>query len=130
MNILLVDDHKPTRDEMRTLIESQPGMYVIAEAGSGEEGVERARELHPDVVIMDILMPGMNGVDATRVICTEQAGVKVLALTNHFGESLVQAILGAGGMGFVQKYHAFEELIPALKSVAAGKTYFGKRAIN
>jgi DNA-binding NarL/FixJ family response regulator len=130
MTILLVDDHQPTREEMRALIEAQPDMTVVAEAPTGEDAVAQARELRPDIVIMDILLPGMNGVEATRAICAENPGIKVLALSNHFGESLVQAILAAGGKGYVQKSRAFEELIPALRAVAAGTQYFGKPVIG
>ena len=121
MKILLVEDHKPTREVMRALIEEQPDMLVVGEAPTGEDALRLARETHPDVVVMDILLPGMNGIETTRKILAEQSDVKVLALSNHFGESLVQAILDAGGMGYVQKSMAFDELIPALRSVAAGK---------
>ena len=130
MTILLVDDHQPTREEMRALVERQPDMTVLAEAPTGEDAVAQTRALHPDIVIMDILLPGMNGVEATRAICAENPGIKVLALSNHSGESLVQAILAAGGKGYVQKSRAFEELIPALLAVAAGRQYFDKPAIG
>ncbi len=123
MRILLVEDHKPTRDEMRVLIERHPDLIVVAEAATGEEGLSRARETVPDVVVMDILLPGMNGVEATRKIRAERPGIRVLALSNHYGESLVKAILDAGGQGYVRKNRAFEELVPALRAVAAGQTY-------
>jgi len=127
MKILLVEDHKPTRVEVRALIEAQPDMTVVAEAGTGEDAVACARELRPDIIVMDVLLPGMNGIEATRAICAEQPAVRVLALSNHFGESLVQSVLEAGSFGYVRKSMAFEELIPALRSVAAGKQYVGKR---
>jgi len=123
MRILLVEDHKATREEMRALIERQADMTVVAEAESGEIALDKAREACPDVVIMDILLPGMNGIETTRKILVNQPGIKVLALSNHFGDSLVHSILNAGGMGYVRKNRAFEELIPALRSVAAGKAY-------
>lgn len=123
MRIMLVEDHKLTRDEMRALIERQADMMVVAEARTGEDAVDRAREVQPDVVVMDILLPGMNGVATTRKILAEQPCIKVLALSNHFGDSLIQNVLGAGGLGYVQKSRAFEELIPALRSVATGKQY-------
>ena len=126
MTILLVEDHQPTREEVRSLIEQQPDMHVVGDAMSGEDAVERARELRPDVIVMDILLPGMNGVEATRAICAGQPGVKVLALSNHFGESLVQAILSAGGLGYVRKSRAFEDLIPALRAVATGTSFVDK----
>ena len=123
MKILLIEDHKPTRDEIRALIEQQPDMTVVAEAQSGEEGLEKARVAHPDVVIMDILLPDMNGIEATRKIIAEQSRIRVLALSNHFGSSLVQAVLDAGCLGYVRKSLAFEELIPALRAVASGEQY-------
>ena len=126
MRVLIVEDHKATRAEMRALIEREPDMRVVAEAETGEESVSLARTEHPDVVVMDILLPGMNGVDATRKIRAEHPDAKVLALSNHFGESLVQAILDAGGLGYVRKGRAFEELIPALRSVASGQQYVSK----
>jgi len=123
MTILLIEDHKPTREEMRTLLEAQADMRVVAEAETGEEGVDLASQLRPDLVVMDILLPGMNGVEATRRICAENPNAKVLALSNHSGSSLVQAILSAGGMGYVRKSRAFEELIPALRAVHSGAQY-------
>ena len=126
MRVLLVEDHKPTRDEIRALLERQSDMSVVAEAETGEEALDRAREQKPELVVMDILLPGMNGVDTTRKILAEQPSVKVLALSNHFGASLVKAIVAAGGLGYVRKSKALEELIPALRSVAAGQQYVGK----
>lgn len=126
MKILLVEDHKATRDEMRALIERQPDMTVVAEAETGEEALDKAHETCPEVVIMDILLPGMNGIETTRKILAKQPGVRVLALSNHFGATLVQAILSAGGLGYVRKNRALEELIPALRSVAEGKQYISK----
>lgn len=126
MRILLVEDHKPTREVMRALLEEQADMQVVGEAPTGEEALDLARDLRPDVVVMDILLPGINGIEATRNILSGRPEVKVLALSNHFGDSLVQAILDAGGLGYVQKSKAFEELIPALRSVAAGKPYIGR----
>ncbi len=123
IRILIVDDHQATREEIRALIEREADMRVVAEADSGEDGVVKAGEEQPDVVIMDILLPGMNGIEATRKILAAQPGIRVLALSNHFGESLEQAILNAGGMGYVLKNRAFENLIPALRAVYAGHQY-------
>jgi len=123
MRILIVDDHQATREEIRALIESEADMCVVAEAESGEDGLIQAREECPDVVVMDILLPVMNGIEATRKILAAQPGIRVLALSNHFGESLEQAILKAGGMGYVRKNRAFENLIPALRAVYAGHQY-------
>ncbi len=126
MTILLVEDHTATREAMRALIEEQPDMRVIGEAWSGEDGIAQARALRPDIIVMDILLPGLNGVEATRLLRNEQPEAKILVLSNHFGKSLVQAILQAGGLGYVRKFRAFEELIPALRSVSAGVPYVDK----
>ncbi len=123
MNILLVEDHQPTRAEIRALVEQQPDMRVVAEAMTGEEAITQAHDLRPDIVVMDILLPGINGVEATRTICAKLPSIHILALSNHYGKSLVQAILDAGGRGYVRKSRAFEDLIPALRAVAAGAKY-------
>jgi DNA-binding NarL/FixJ family response regulator len=123
MRIMLVDDHKPTRDEMRGLLSIEPDMSVVAEAETGEEAVRLAREHRPDVIVMDIVMPGINGIETTRRILAEQPDIKVLALSNHSGRTLVLAILNIGGLGYVPKNKAFEELIPALRCVATGQQY-------
>jgi DNA-binding NarL/FixJ family response regulator len=127
MRILIIEDHRPTRDEMRAMIERQPDMTVVGEAETGEDGIKQACETHPDVVMMDILLPGINGIEATRRILVAQPSTKILAVSNHFGESLIQTILASGGLGYVRKNRALEELIPALRSVAAGKQYIGGR---
>ncbi len=123
MKILLVEDHRATRQEVRALIEQQPDMRVVAEAETGEESVGKARDHTPDVIIMDILLPGMNGIEATHKILADIPGIRILALSNHFGESLVQAVMTAGCLGYVRKSRAFEELIPALRSVMDGRLY-------
>ncbi|MBA4386975.1 MAG: hypothetical protein C0404_03275 [Verrucomicrobia bacterium] len=123
MRILLVEDHGPTREEMKGLIETQSDMTVVAEADTGEAGVDKAATEQLDVVIMDILLPGINGLEATRKILAQKPDTKVLALSNHFGESLIQSIFDAGCLGYVRKNRAFEELIPAIRSVATGQRY-------
>lgn len=112
------------------MIGRETDMTVVAEAGTGEEAIEKARTENPDIVVMDILLPGINGIEATRQIREEQPDVKVLALSNHFGESLVLAILDAGGLGYVPKNRAFEELIPALRAVGAGQQYVSRGVAN
>lgn len=123
MRIMLVDDHEATRVEIRGLISAQQDMSVAAEAGSGEEAVRLARECRPDVIVMDIMMHGMNGIETTRRILAEQPDIRVLALSNHSGASLVQAIVNAGGLGYVPKNKAFEELVPAIRCVKGGQPY-------
>jgi DNA-binding NarL/FixJ family response regulator len=127
--ILLVDDHAPTREEMCSLIERQPDMDVIGQCGTGEEAVERTRKLAPDIVVMDIVLPGMTGVEAAGIIIREHPLTKIVALSNHSGRNLVQAVLDAGAMAYVRKDHAFEELVAAVRSISAGKRYLG-RGVN
>lgn len=123
MRIMLVDDHAPTRDEVKAIISAEPGMSIVAEAESGEEAIVLARERLPEVIVMDIMLRGMNGIEATRRILAEQPGINVLALSNHSGKSLVRAIHDVGGLGYVSKNRAFEEIIPAIRCVASGQRY-------
>ena len=127
MEILLVDDHVATREEMVSLIKEQEDLDVVGQAGNGEDGVRLAKELHPDVIVMDVVMPGMNGIDATRAIRASNSAVRVLALSNHTGRNLVQVVVDAGAAGYVRKDRAYEELIPAIRAVGNGKQYFGAR---
>jgi DNA-binding NarL/FixJ family response regulator len=126
MKVLLVDDHAPTRQEMLSLVNGQGDMEVVGEADSGENAIEQARALQPDVIVMDILLPGITGVEATRKIVADSPQTKVVALSNHSGRRLVQAVMQSGGLGYVRKDHAFEELIPAIRSVSTGDRYLGK----
>ena len=124
--VLLVDDHAPTREEMRILIDRQQNMAVCGQSETGEAAVEDARRIEPDLIIMDIALPGITGVEAMKIIMREHPQTKILALSNHSGRILVQAIINAGGMGYVRKDRAFEELIPALHTLLQGETYLGR----
>lgn len=127
INILLIDDHDLTRRQMASLIKHQSDMEVIAEAVNGEESLATARKSKPDVIVMDILLPGMSGVDASRQIVKALPGSRILILSNHSGEALVQAALDAGALGYVRKDHAFEELIPAIRAVGGGQKFLGAK---
>ncbi|MDD5678587.1 MAG: response regulator transcription factor [Kiritimatiellae bacterium] len=126
MNILLIDDHAETRKEMAALINAEKDLAVVAEAVTGEEGVVKTCELKPDLVVMDIFLPGINGIEATKNILANNPAEKILVLSNYSGHILVQAILKAGALGYVRKGNAFEELVPAVRSIAVGKQYLGK----
>jgi DNA-binding NarL/FixJ family response regulator len=123
--ILLVDDHAPTREEMAALLAGRTGLQVVAQAASGEDAIRQARLLKPDLVVMDIFLPGISGVEATAAITRDLPGVRVVALTNHCGSSVVRAFMRAGGIGYVRKSSAFEELLPAIEAALAGQSYMG-----
>lgn len=121
--IILADDHVIMREGLRALIEKQPGMEVIAEAENGRTTVELSRELKPDVVIMDIAMPDLNGIEATRQVVAESPGVKVIALSMHSDRKFVREMLSAGASGYMLKDSAFEELGKAISTVNDNRTY-------
>ncbi len=126
MDILLVDDHAATRQEFVGLIEAQDDMQVVGQAPNGEEGVRLAEALHPDIILMDVVMPGMNGITATQAIHVTVPEARVLALSNHTGEYLVSELLHAGVSGYLRKDRAYEELVPAIRTVAGGGQYIGE----
>ena len=123
MRIVLVDDHKITRQGLRMLLEKEEDMEVIAEAEEGREAVRLAEELVPDVVIMDVSMPDLNGVEATRRIVSENPDIRVVALSMHSDTLFVTEMLKSGACGYLLKDCAFEELARAIHAVMDGKTY-------
>ena len=108
--VLIVDDHKMFRDGLRGLINAEPGMEVVGEAVDGKEAIELARRLSPDIVIMDISMPGMNGIEAMRYLIKDSPKVKVIMLSMYSSGPLVQSVLAAGATGYVMKGSDFSEL--------------------
>ena len=114
--VMLVDDHKMFRDGLRLLINAEPGMEVVGEAVDGTEAVEMARRLSPDVVVMDISMPGMNGIEAMRRLILENAGIRVIMLSMYSSGPLVQSVMAAGASGYVLKGSDFSELAAAIRS--------------
>ena len=128
LKILLADDHKIVREGLRTLIEKQPGTEVVGEADSGRMALKLTRELKPDVVIMDITMPDLNGIEATRQIHSEIPGVKVIALSMHSDKRLVAGILMAGASGYLLKEDCDSgELARAIRAVATNQTYLSPK---
>lgn len=125
IRVLLVDDHPVLRVGLRTLLESEPDMEVVGEAGDGQEAVELARRLCPDVVVMDIAMPGVNGLEATRRIraMDDCETLKVLVLTVHAQERYLFPVLQAGASGYVLKSAADTELVTAIRVVANGGVF-------
>lgn len=121
--IIIADDHTIVRHGLAKLIEAEEDMEVIAQTENGISTVELARELSPDIVVMDVAMPDLNGIDATQQILREDPKVRVLALSMHSGKKFVIAMLQAGAMGYLLKDCALEELISAIRTVIEGKTY-------
>jgi DNA-binding NarL/FixJ family response regulator len=130
IRILIADDHEIVREGLRSLLEKQPDMEVIAEAENGRTTVALSRKFKPDVVIMDITMPDLNGIEATRQIVTESTGVKVLALSMHSTRKLVTEMLSAGASGYLLKHSAFEELGRALHTVMGNQIYLSPKIAN
>jgi two-component system response regulator NreC len=123
IRILLVDDHAVLRAGLRALLDAEPDLVVVGEAGTGEEALEKARELRPDVVVMDLSMPGMGGLEATRRLTQELKETRVLVLTMHGEEEHLLPVLEAGGSGYVTKSGADEDLIHAIRTVARGDVF-------
>ena len=123
IRVLIADDHVIVREGLRMLLEAEPDIEVIGEAAEGQEAVDKTIELRPDVVIMDITMPGMNGMEATRLIKNHSPDVKVLALTMHESDEYFFQILNAGASGYVIKGGSSRELITALRAVWRGDVF-------
>ena len=121
--ILLVDDHKIMREGIRSLLSEEPDMEVVGEADNGREAVQLAKRLRPDLVVMDVSMPELNGIEATRQILAEMEGVKVLALSMHRDPRFVAGVLEAGAKGYMVKDCTAAELTSVIRLVAQGKTY-------
>ena len=127
IRILIADDHEIFAEGLRALLEAQPEMEVIGHVSNGLAAVERTTEESPDLVVMDLSMPGMNGMQATREITTRDPGQKVLALSMHAERRFVEAALEAGASGYVLKDGGLEELLRAVRSVATGQVYLDPR---
>lgn len=127
IKVLLVDDHAIIREGLRSLLEKQPGMEVIADTDDGRKAIELVRERLPDIVLMDITMRGLNGIEATRQITALSPAVKVIALSIHSNRRYVTDMLSAGASGYILKECLFDELVQAIQAVAAGGCYLSPR---
>ena len=123
LRVILADDHQVIREGLRTLIEEQSDMEVVAEAANGRDAIRLCGEMKAQVVVMDVAMPDLNGIEATRQIMTECPTAKVLALSMHADKHYAAGMLGAGAAGYVLKDCAFEELADAIRRVATGGSY-------
>ena len=123
VRILLVDDHQVLREGLRSLLEKQAGMEVVGEAGDGRTALLLIRELKPDLVIMDVSMAGLDGIDTTRLITRDHPGTKILALSMYLRKTFVSEMFKCGASGYLLKENAFAEIVEAIEAILAGQTY-------
>ena len=123
LRILLAEDHKTVREGVRLLVNAQPDMEVVGEADDGEIAIKEAARLEPDIIIMDISMPRLNGLKATKKLRAMSSKIKILTLTRHSDDGYLQQLIAAGANGYVLKQSAPSELVNAIRVVAAGNAY-------
>jgi len=127
IKVFLADDHKILREGLRSLIDGLPDMEVIGEAGTGREAVQLATKERPDLVVMDINMPDLNGIEATRQLRTSLPEIKVIGLSMYSDKRFVAGMLSAGASGYLLKSAAFEELATAVQTIMAGDIYLSPK---
>ena len=130
IKILLADDHSILRDGLKAMVEKEDNLEVVGEARDGVEALKLSRERSPDIVIMDMAMPDLNGIEATRQLTAEKANISVIALSMHSDRRFVIEMLRAGAKGFVLKHSAFEELVVAIQNVNSGRTYLSPSIVD
>jgi DNA-binding NarL/FixJ family response regulator len=123
--ILIVDDHEVVRQGIRTILRSRPQWEIVGEAVNGKDAIEKAITLDPDAIIMDITMPELSGVEATREITKRKLHAAILIFTMHESKNLGSTVKDAGARGFVLKSHAARDLLDALEALLSGGTFFG-----
>ena len=123
IRLLLVDDHTLMRATLRATLDGEPDIEVVGEAGDGEAALAKLRELAPDLVLMDISMPGLNGVETTLKIMGEHPGIKVLALSTYLERRFVTHMLNAGALGYISKTARIDELLLGVRTVMLGQRY-------
>ena len=126
VRVLLADDHRLMRAGLRGLLVAEEDFDVVGEAGDGREAVALARDLVPDVVVMDVGMPDLNGIEATRRILSERPAIRVVALSMHADRRFVGEMMRAGAMAYLAKDCAYEELVTAIRAVTSGEVYLGR----
>src|SRR5499433_2005992 len=124
IRILVADDHEVVRKGLVALLQAQPEWQVVGEAGDGREAVDKTTQLRPDVIILDIGMPSLNGLEATRQILKINPNARVLILTLHDSDQVVREVLDAGARGFLLKSDAARDLVAAVEALRRDKTYF------
>jgi DNA-binding NarL/FixJ family response regulator len=128
VRVLIADDHSVVRQGLRMFLALDPEIEIVGEAASGEQAIQLARDIRPDVVLMDLVMPGMGGVAATRMIRTEMPAVEVVALTSVVADEAVTGAIRAGAIGYLLKNTEADELRRAIKAAAAGQVYLSPEA--
>lgn len=123
VRIIIADDHKIMRDGLRNMLDKETGMEVVAEAKNGREALRLAEQLRPDILIMDISMDDLNGIDATRALVAKGLGTKVIGLSMHADKRFVAGMFEAGAMAYLLKDCSYDELLQAMRQVLAGRTY-------
>lgn len=126
MKIVLVDDHKMLRDGLRSLLERRADMHVVGEAADGHAALAVAAQTRPDIVVMDMMMPGLGGPEATRRLVAEHPDIKVIALSMHSDQRLVASMLSAGAAAYLLKSSASDELLDAIDAVSAGRRHVSR----
>jgi len=124
VSVLIADDHEIVRRGIRALLQEQPGWQVVAEVTNGRDAVVKANEFQPDVAILDITMPSLNGLDATKQIAKVSPSTKVIILTVHDSDQLIPKVLDAGARGYILKADAGRDLITAAKALLSNKAFF------
>ena len=130
IRVLLADDHAMLRQALRNVLEREHEIEVIAEANNGADALRLARELRPDVVVMDISMPGVDGINATRRLLASTPAARVLALSTHAERHFIMQMLAAGARGYVTKTSGITEMLKAVRAIAEGQTYLCQDAAN
>jgi DNA-binding NarL/FixJ family response regulator len=127
VKILLVDDHQLVRQGLRSMLDEQPNLQVIGEADNGRAAVRMARELDPDIVLMDVTMPDLNGIEATRLLRAENPHTKVIALSMHHERQFLLELFAASGSGYVPKDSPIEDVVAAINAVMRGEIYLSPK---
>lgn len=123
LRVLIAEDHQTVREGVKLLVNAQPDMEVIGEAGDGEDAVRQAAAIVPDILVMDISMPNMNGLKATKRLRSVMPEMRILILTRHTDDGYLQQLLAAGANGYVLKQSAPTELVTAIRTIAGGNAY-------
>ena len=130
LRVMVADDHEVVRQGIRTVVQSQPGWEVVAEASNGLEAVEAAATINPDVVILDIAMPSLNGLQAARQILGARPETKILVLTMHDSENVIREVVEAGASGYLLKSDAGRDLVTAIGALQRNKTFFSAKVAD